>query len=59
VPKPATDEEEVEDGRDELTLDTGTSAFFVLRGSTPGFYAWVPPLDRGPSLRRGNRPDLA
>jgi hypothetical protein len=29
VPKPATEEEFAEDGRDELTLDTGASAFFV------------------------------
>jgi hypothetical protein len=28
VPNPAT-EEDVEEGREELTLDTGTSAFFV------------------------------
>jgi hypothetical protein len=29
VPKPATEEDELEEGRDELTLDTGASAFFV------------------------------
>jgi hypothetical protein len=29
VPKPTTEEELEDDGLDELTLDTGSSAFFV------------------------------
>jgi hypothetical protein len=33
VPKPATAEEvPVEDGRDELSRDTGSGAFFVVGG---------------------------
>jgi len=38
VPKPAT-EEELEDGRDELTLDTGSNAFFVY-GFAAGLSAY-------------------
>src|SRR3954462_237103 len=59
VPKPATEEEFVEDGRDGFTLDTGSSAFFVCGRFRTGWRVYARGLAtslRNQEHRRVRRP---